>query len=144
MSRDAQASCRSVPPFILNNKYIQPFGISNPKYHCYMNSVTQLLFSILITIIYIFTFNSSTEGSLSKCLFETGYSASRLTDMNALKFQLVKYDIFYGGQIQQDGSECCMMQDSVPHCGSNDNHSTEVTLSQILFSFMFEKYMRCM
>ena len=34
-----------VPPFVLN-KHIHPFGISNPKYHCDKNSVTQLLFCL--------------------------------------------------------------------------------------------------
>ena len=49
VSRDAEASCHLVAPFIVN-KHIHPFGIINPKNHCYMNSVLQLLFSILRTI----------------------------------------------------------------------------------------------
>ena len=32
---------------------------------------------------------------------------------------------------------------SVPYCASNDNNSTEVSLSEILFSFMLEKYIVC-
>ena len=32
---------------------------------------------------------------------------------------------------------------SVPYCGSNDNNSTEVSLTEILFSFMLEKYIVC-
>ena len=32
---------------------------------------------------------------------------------------------------------------SVPDCGSNYNNSTGVSLSQILFSFMLEKYIVC-
>ena len=67
-----------------------------------MNSVIQLRFSIPRTINHNFQFNSSTEGSLSKCLFETAHSAPNSTDVNALKFRLVQYDVFYGGQIQQD------------------------------------------
>ena len=46
VSRDAEASCHLVAPFILQ-KHMHPFGIINPKNHCYMNSVIQLLFSIL-------------------------------------------------------------------------------------------------
>ena len=49
VSRDAQASCRLVPHFVLY-KHIHAFAISNPKYHCYMNSVIQLLFLIIRTI----------------------------------------------------------------------------------------------
>ena len=32
---------------------------------------------------------------------------------------------------------------SVPYCGSDDNNSTGVILSEILFSFMLEKYIAC-
>ena len=32
---------------------------------------------------------------------------------------------------------------SEPYCGSNDNNSTGVSLSDILFSFMYEKYTVC-
>ena len=75
VSRDAEASCHLVASFILN-KYIHLFGTINPQNHCYMNSVIQLLFSILRTISHNFQFNSSTEGSMSKFLFEIACSAS--------------------------------------------------------------------
>ena len=57
--------------------------------------------------------------------------------------------MFYDGQIQEDGLECLLMlievinKDSVPYCGSNDNNSTGVSLSDIVFSFMLEKYIFC-
>ena len=68
------------------------FGISNPKYHCYMNYVIQWLFSILRAISHNFQFNSSAEGFSSKFVFETAHSASNSTDVDALKLQLVQYD----------------------------------------------------
>ena len=74
-----------------------------------MNSVIQLLFSILRSISHNFQFNSSTEGSISKFLFEITHSASSSTDVDALKFRLVQYDKFYGGEKQEDASECLMM-----------------------------------
>ena len=126
-----------------------PFGIINPQNHCYMNSVIQLLFSILRTISHNFLFNSSTEGSISKFLFEIACNTSNSTDVDALKFRLVQYDKFYSGKQQEDASECLMMlielinKGSVPYCGSNDNNSTGVSLSEILFSFMLEKYIVC-
>ena len=89
VSRKAQASCHLVAPFILN-KHIHPFGISNPKYHCYMNHMIQLLFSILR--------NSSTEDSLVKFIFESTHSASSSTDVDTPKFRLVQHDNIYGGQ----------------------------------------------
>ena len=59
---------------------------------------------------------------------------------------LVIYYTFYNGQIQQGGSECLMMlkelinRGSVPYCGSNDNDSKGVSLFDILFSSMSQKY----
>ena len=91
-----------------------------------MNSVIQLLFSILRTISQNVLFNSSTEGSISKFLFEITCSASSSTDVDVLKFRLVQYDKFYSGKQQEDASECLMMlmelinKGSVPYCGSND------------------------
>ena len=126
LSRNTEASCHLVAPFILN-KHIHPFGIINPPNHCSMNSVIQLLFSILRTISQNFLFNSSTEGSISKFLFEIACSASSPTDVDVLKFRLVQYDKFYGGEQQEDASECLMMlielinKGTVPYCGSNDN-----------------------
>ena len=106
-------------------------------------------FSILRTICRNFQFDSSMEGSLSKCLFETAQSASSFTNVDALKFQLAQYDAFYGSQIQQHSLECLMMlrevinKGSVLYCGSNDDNSTGVSLSEILLSFMLEKYIVC-
>ena len=114
-----------------------------------MNSVIQLLFSILKTTSHNFQFHSSTEGSISKFLFDTAHSASSSTDVDALKFRLIQYDTFYGGEKQEDASECLTMlielinKGSVPYCGSNDNNWTGVSLSEILFSFMLEKYVVC-
>ena len=71
--------------------------------------------------------------------------------MDALNFQLVQYDTFYGGQINQNSSQCLMMlikvikKGSVPYCDShnNNNNCTGVSLSEISFSFMLEKYIVC-
>ena len=63
-----------------------------------------------------------------KLLYEIAHSVSNSTDVDALKFWLVQQDKFYGGEKQQDASECLMMllelinKGSVPYCGSNDNY----------------------
>ena len=107
---------------------------------------TNIPFPIRRTLSHSCPFNSS---SLSKCLFDTAHSASHSTDVDALKFRIGQYDNFYDGQIQQDSLECFLMlieginRGSVPNCGSNDNNSTGVPLSDILFSLMLEKYIVC-
>ena len=70
---------------------------------------TNIPFPIRRTISHNCPFNSSTEDSLSKCLFDTAHSASHSTDVDALKFRLGQYDNFNDGQIQQDALECLMM-----------------------------------
>ena len=53
------------------------------------------------------------------------------------------------GEQQGDASECLMIliellnKGSVTFCGSNDQNSTGVSLSEILFLFMLEKYIVC-
>ena len=82
-------------------------------------------------------------------VFEIACSASSSAAVDALKFRLVQYDKFYSGKQQEDASECLMMliepidKGSEPYCGSAGNISTGVSLSEILFSFMLEKYIVC-
>ena len=148
VSRDVPKSRQLVLPYSLNI-HIHPFGIVNPKNHCYLNSVIQSLLPILRTISYDFQFYSSTEGTLSKYMLETAYNAYSSTDVDVLKFQLVQYNQFYDGKNQQDSSECLLMlieiinKGSVPYYGSHVSNSTGVSLSDILFSFMLEKYIVC-
>ena len=132
-----------VSTFIIN-QHTEPFDIINSKYQCYLNSVIQLLFTILRTIGHTFLFNFSMEGSLSTCLIDTAHSVSSSKDVDAFKFRLAKSDTFYNGQIHQDSSECLTMlievinKGPMPYFGSNDN-STCVSLCGILFLFFVEK-----
>ena len=136
VSRDFRTSCQLVPPLVIN-KHIHPFGMCNPKHQCYLNSVIQTFLIILRIFSHNLKFNSSTEGFLSKCLFETAHSVSNSLDVDTLKFRLVEYDTCYDGQNQQDGSECLLIlieginKGSVPYSGSNDNNYTRVSLSDI-------------
>ena len=94
---------------------------------------------------------TTTKHSKAKtvCIFLVIYcSASSSTDVDVLKFRRVQYDKFYSGEQQEDASECLMLielinKGSLPYCGSNYNNSTGVSLSEILFSFMLEKYIVC-
>ena len=65
--------------------------------------------------------------------------------MDAHKFQLVRHDTFYDDQRQQDITECLLMLINIIHKGSLlDSSSTTypmgASLSDILFSFVLEKY----
>ena len=112
------------------------------------NSVLQLILSIFRNNSYTSPFNSSTEGTLLKCLFHTAPNARHSEDVDALKFQLVRHDAFYNGQNQQDCTECFLMLINIIHkCSLHDANSTTylmwASLSDILFSFVLEKYIVC-
>ena len=68
--------------------------------------------------------------------------------MDALKCQLVRHDTFYSGQNRQESTECLLMLINIIHKGSMpDSSSTHypmgASLSDILFSFVLEKYIVC-
>ena len=140
-------------PLLFRTNISTPLELSTPQTNViwilWSSYSFRLLFSILRTISQNFEFNFSTEGSISKFLFEIACSASSSTDVDAPKFRMVQYDKFYSGEQQEDASECLMIlielinKGSVPYCGSNDNNPTGVSLSEILFSFMSEKYNVC-
>ena len=120
----------------------------NPKFQCFFNSVFQLIFSIFRNNSYTSLFNSSTEGTLLKCMLQTAHNACNSKDVDALKFQLVRHDIFYNGQIQEDSTECLLMLINIIHKGSMPDSSsttspTGASLSDILFSFALEKMIVC-
>ena len=113
-----------------------------------LNSVLQLIFSHFRNNSYTSLFNSSTESTLLKCLLQTAHNACNSKDVRALKFQLVHHDTLYNGQIQQDSAECLLMLIGIINKGSMPDSSTttysaEASLSDILFSFVLEKYIIC-
>ena len=74
---------------------------------------------------------------------------SHSKDVDTLKYQLVCHDTFYNGQNLQDSTECLLMLINIIHKGSlPDSNSTTypmgASLSDILFSFVLEKCLRCM
>ena len=84
------------------------------------------------------------EGTLLRCLFHTAHNARNSIDVDALKFQLERHDTFNNVQNQQDSTECLLVLINIIHKGSMpDSSSTtypmKASLSDILFSFVFEK-----
>ena len=116
----------------------------------FFNYILQLIFSIFRNNSYTSPFNSSTstEGTLLKCLLQTVHNACNSEDVDALKFQLVRHDTFCNGQNQENSTECLMMLINIIHKGSMPDSSsttspTGASLSDILFSFVLEKYGVC-
>ena len=108
----------------------------------------QLIFLIFRNNSYTSPFNCSTKGTLLKCLFHTAHNARHSKDVDALKFQLVRHDTFDDDQNQQDSTECLLMLINIIHKGSLPDSSSTVypmgvSLSDILFSFVLEKYIVC-
>ena len=82
-------------------------------------------------------------------MLQTAHNACNSKDVDALKFQLVHHDVFYNGQNQQDSTECLLMLITIIDKGSMPDSSsttspTGASLSDILFSFVFEKYIAAM
>ena len=71
------------PPLVIN-EHKHPFGIKNPKFQCYLNSVLQLIFLIFRKTSYTSPFNSSTDGVLLKCFLKTAHTAWSSKDVDAL------------------------------------------------------------
>ena len=102
----------------------------------FFNYVLKLIVSILRYNSYIFPFNSSTEGTLLKCIFHTAHNARHSKDVDALKFQLVHHDAFHNGQNQQDSAECLLMLIDIIHKGSlPDSSSTTYPIWGLLWYF---------
>ena len=123
------------------------FTTKTPNFQCFLNSVLQLMFSMFRNNSYTSPFNYSTEGTLIKCIFHAAHNA-KSKDVDAVKFQLVRHDTFYNGQNQQDSTECLLMLIDIIHKGSMPDSSSTTypmgaSLSDILFSFVLEKYIVC-
>ena len=147
-SGDTRISSQS-RPLPLINEHKHPFGLKNPKFQCFLYSVLQSIFSIFRNNSYTSPFNSSTEGTLLKYMLQTAHNACNSKDVDALKFQLVHYDIFYNGQNQADSTECLLMLIDIIHKGSMPDSSsttspTGASLSDILFSIVLENILSAM
>ena len=125
-----------------------PFWLKEPQIPMFFNSVLHFIFSIFRNDSYTSPFNSSTEDTLLKCMLQTAHNACNCKDVDALKFQLGRHDIFYNGQYQEDSTECLLMLMNIIHKGSMPDSSLTTSpmgasLSDILFTFVLEKYIVC-
>ena len=84
-----------------------------------------------------------------KCLLQTAHNACNSKDVDALKFQLVRYDTFHNGQNQENNTECLLMLINIIHKGampdsSSTTSTTGASSSDILVSFVLKNILSAM
>ena len=92
--------------------------------------------------------NDCVEGKNSECLFDTAHKTPCAHEVETLKLQLSTYHSFFTGEIQEDACECLMllieiMDKGFGLCPTNCNINNKGSLSELLFSFVLEKYIIC-
>ena len=85
------------------------------------------------------------EGNISECPFDTAHKTSSAQEVETLKLQLSAYNSCFTGETPEDACECLVMLIEIMDKGfglfpTNDNISSKVSSSKLLFSFVLEKY----
>ena len=134
--------------WIWSSSHVHPFGIKNPKKHCFINVILQIIYSVLRSTHQKIYINNCVEGKISECLFDTAHKTPSAQEVETLKLQLSTYNSFFTGEIQEDACECLMllieiMDKAFGLCPTNDNINSKGSFSELLFSFVLEKYIIC-
>ena len=83
--------------------------------------------------------NNCVEGKISDWLFNTAHKTPSAQEAE---------NSFFTGEIQEDACECLMllieiMEKGFGLCPTNDNINSKGSFSELLFSFVLEKYIIC-
>ena len=135
-------------PKLTSSSHVHPFGIKNPKNHCFINVILQFIYSVLRSTQQKIYINNCVEGKISECLFDTAHKTPSAQEVETLKLQLSTYNSFFTGEIQEDACECLMllieiMDKGFGPCPTNDNINSKGSFSELLFSFVLGKYTLC-
>ena len=135
-------------PKLTSSNHGHPFGIKNPKNHCFANVILQIIYSVLRTTHQKIYINKCVEGKISECLFDTAHKTPSAQEVETLKLQLSTHNSFFTGEIQEDTCECPMLLIEIMDkwfglCPTNDNINNKGSFSELLFSFVLEKYIIC-
>ena len=84
----------------------------------------------------------------SECLFDTAHKTPSAQEVETLKLQLFTNNSFFTGEIQEDACECPMLLIEIMDkvfglCATNGNINNKGSFSELLFSFVLEKYVIC-
>ena len=99
---------------------ILPQSLENPRNHCYINSILQVIYRIFMHFNEGVHFNNNRQGCLVKCLVDGIYSDA--TDsLSQFKIMLARFDSFFSGHTQQDVSECFSYLMDILHLSTKQN-----------------------
>ena len=135
-------------PKLTSSSHVHPFGIKNPKYHCFVNAILQIIYSVLRSTRQTIYINNCVEGKISEFLFDTAHKIPSAQEMEILKLQLSTYNNFFSGEMQEDAHQCLkllinIMDKGFGLCPTNDNMNNKRSFSELIFSFVLEKYIIC-
>ena len=117
---------------------VLPKGLSNPKNHCYVNSVLQILQRILFQFSEGIYINNNREGCLVKILIDSIYDNPD-NDLSKFKLQLARFNRFFDGSYQQDAYECFVSILDILHIGTKENLIDDVLLEDDLYIISLTK-----
>ena len=116
--------------------YCSPIPLANPRNHCYLNSVLQVLFRLKDKIFTNLLVNNNPEGRLIRSLSDSLHSASE-SEMDNFKSNLSSYNQFFDGVVQRDAYECFQLVLNILHLGTKQSilgpDSSRVTSSLCLY-----------
>ena len=131
---------------LTSSSHVHPFGIENPKNHCFVNAILQIIYSVLRSTHQQIYINNCVKGKISECLFDTAHKTPSAQEVETLKLQLSTN--FFSGEMQEDACECLMlliqiMDKGFGLCPTKDNINNKLSFSELIFSFVLEKYIIC-
>ena len=128
-----------------------PIGLQNPKNHCYVNSVLQILQRILLSYHDNVDVKDNVQGSLVN-----SFIIACNEDRNLAKFKekLSNFDSYFNGMIQRDAYECMLKLLDIFHTGTKklvievadgmlEEDDYSMSLTKTLFSFNMRKELCC-
>ena len=75
-------------PKLTSSSHVHPFGIKNPKNHCFINVILQFIYSVLRSTQQKIHINNCVEGKISECPFDTAHKTPSAQEVETLKLQL--------------------------------------------------------
>lgn len=131
---------------------VSPKGLTNPKNHCYVNSVLQILHRIFLQFPEHVHINNNKEGSLVQSFLDST-KPNTGNDLTKFKLQLASFNRFYDGSNQQDAYECFSGILDLLHIGTKESLLSDIpmdgddeciySLTQHMFSFVIKMTLQC-